>query len=264
MGMSSAMHKGGTVRTALIDADIPLYQCAAKGESDGETAEQIAMTCVEKFSNIAFRAKCSKKRIVFSGPGNFRKDLCDVYKRNRGPKPEAYLEAKELLVKWHGSEVCQHPRLEADDLLGIMATNGLTENPIICTIDKDLLQIPGWHFNFGHHHYEGDDFPRYINEATASKNLFLQLLTGDSTDAIVGIKRMGPVGANRCLEMLGASIGNQAESISVASQVYVSNDCFDDFARNLAMIYIWRKPMDEALLSDPIISEVASTIKSLR
>lgn len=263
MGMSEEMHKGGAVRTALIDADIPLYQCAAKGESGGETAEQIAMACVEKFSNIAFRAKCSKKRIVFSGPDNFRKDLCDVYKRNRGPKPEAYLGAKELLVKWHGSEVCQHPRLEADDLLGLMATNGLTENPIICTIDKDLLQIPGWHFNFGHHHYEGDDFPRYIDEATASKNLFLQLLTGDSTDAIVGIKGMGPVGAKKELQE-DDCISCARGAIGEASDVYKEHKCYEDFFRNLAMIYIWRKPMDEALLSDPIISEVASTIKSLR
>lgn len=260
--MSDTMHKGGITRTALIDADIPLYQCAAKGETDGETAEQIAMTCVEKFSNIAFRAKCSKKRIVFSGPDNFRKDLCDVYKRNRGPKPEAYLEAKELLVKWHGSEVCQHPRLEADDLLGIMATNGLTENPVICTIDKDLLQIPGWHFNFGHHHYEGDDFPRYIDEATAAKNLFLQLLTGDSTDAIVGIKGMGPVGAAKILNEEDW-VFDSFTAIERAETVYLEKGHNKDFFRNLAMIYIWRKPMDEALLADPVISSVASTIKSL-
>lgn len=263
MGMSSAMHKGGTVRTALIDADIPLYQCAAKADAAGETAEQAAAACSEKFGTIAYRAKCSKKRIVFTGSQNFRKDLCEVYKRNRSDKPETFLGAKELLMQWHKEEICQHPRLEADDLLGIMATNGLTENPVICTIDKDLLQIPGWHFNFGHHHYDGDDFPHYIGEAEAARNLFLQLLTGDSTDAISGIKGMGPVGAKKAMGE-DPCIDYDYEAIEFARSVYKEHKCHEDFLRNLAMIYIWRKPMDEALLANPIIAEVVGTIKSLR
>ena len=48
----------------------------------------------------------------------------------------------EYLVKEYKAEVCDGQ--EADDALGI----NQTDQTIICTIDKDLLMIPGQHYNF--------------------------------------------------------------------------------------------------------------------
>lgn len=70
------------------------------------------------------------------------------------------------------------------------------ENPsvIICSTDKDLNNTPGWHYNFK----EGRKY--WIDEDQAIKNFYLQLLTGDKTDNIIGIPGIGPVKAEQILE----------------------------------------------------------------
>jgi DNA polymerase-1 len=87
------------------------------------------------------------------------------------------------------------PTLEADDVLGILATSTHVDygERIIVTSDKDLLQIPGKHYN-----------PRNGKSATVTESagdyFFLtQVLTGDPTDGFPGIKGVGPKKAEKIL-----------------------------------------------------------------
>lgn len=121
------------------------------------------------------------------------------YKGNRSePRPHFYKEAREYLIR-KGALI--NPLLEADDYIGLEATayqNSTTSPiPVICTIDKDLDQIPGLHFNFVKEElYE-------VSEEDAHKFYLEQLLTGDNVDNIKGIHGMGPVKARKLLEERG-------------------------------------------------------------
>lgn len=79
--------------------------------------------------------------------------------------------------------------LEADDVLCMLQD----EDTYIYSKDKDLLQVPGWHYSKEKHDiYE-------ITQEDAVRFLAKQLLTGDSTDCIPGIKGIGPKTADKLL-----------------------------------------------------------------
>jgi len=130
--------------------------------------------------NVTDRAFC------FSGPDNFRKTLEPTYKAQRvSPKPLAFKGAKErLLPRYEG-------KLEADDLLGLHA-----EGNLVVTADKDLLQVPGLHYNPYAHYPE----IRTITPEEGAYNFLTQVLTGDSTDNYPGCPGIGPVTAAKILD----------------------------------------------------------------
>lgn len=77
--------------------------------------------------------------------------------------------------------------LEADDLLSMLQN----EHTFIYSNDKDLKQVPGFHF----------DLQRrvlyYVSEEEGMQMLLKQCLTGDTTDSIPGLKGIGPVKAEK-------------------------------------------------------------------
>jgi DNA polymerase-1 len=82
--------------------------------------------------------------------------------------------------------------LEADDVLGILATEPTNEERIIVSIDKDLLQIPGKVSRDGKTYEE-------ISEDEANYWHMMQTLTGDSTDGYSGCPRVGVKTAQKIL-----------------------------------------------------------------
>ena len=72
--------------------------------------------------------------------------------------------------------------LEADDILSMVQN----EHTFIYSEDKDLRQVPGWHWD--------QDQNRIIpiTEEDAMRNLISQLVKGDSGDNIPGLKGFGP------------------------------------------------------------------------
>jgi DNA polymerase-1 len=63
------------------------------------------------------------------------------YKAKRGGrKPLCFKALKERVFETYDCMVFNG--LEADDVLGIIATSGTYENPIIVSQDKDMLTIP--------------------------------------------------------------------------------------------------------------------------
>jgi len=78
--------------------------------------------------------------------------------------------------------------------VGVAATRFGPEAAVVCTIDKDMLQIPCWHFNFVKGTWTK------VSEAEGSLFFYTQILTGDAADNIKGIYRVGPVKAAKILE----------------------------------------------------------------
>jgi len=64
---------------------------------------------------------------------------------------------------------------------------------VIATVDKDLNNTPGWHFNWN----KGELY--WVSEEEATYNFYRQLLTGDRTDNIQGIPGIGPKKAEKIL-----------------------------------------------------------------
>jgi len=86
------------------------------------------------------------------------------------------------------------------------------ENPsvIIITVDKDLDNTPGWHYNF----VKKEKY--WITEEEGIRNFYKQLLTGDAVDNIKGIKGIGP---KRAEHLLGRG-KNEKDYYSIVLQQY--------------------------------------------
>lgn len=146
----------------------------------------------DKIQGILQLTECTEYTVYLTGDNNFRKELAvtNTYKGHRPEdgKPLLYQEMKDYLLKHHPCEIA-HDR-EADDLLSI----NQTDCTVLCSTDKDLDQVPGWHFNFR------DNELYYIPEQYAMYWSMVQLATGDSTDNIKGLKGIGYAKAEKALK----------------------------------------------------------------
>ena len=134
-------------------------------------------------------------RILLSGPGNFRNDIATVrgYKANRKEdhKPHWYQQIRNYLTEQWDAEVIEGR--EADDECAILTYQG-DGNSIICTIDKDLDQVPGWHYDY---------VKKVFYHTTPDEGAALfykQVLSGDSTDNIPGCYKVGSAIASRIVD----------------------------------------------------------------
>jgi DNA polymerase-1 len=194
---------------ALIDGDIVVYQSAAKAEtttdwgddtiaitgSKSETRESIDCI-VADLKNV-----CSADRVVlvFSDGSNFRKKVYPPYKSNRvgKRKPVTYQYGRDYSDEKY--ECISRPNLEADDVLGILATTvakGFAGDKVVCSIDKDMKTFPCSLYNWRH----PEEGIAVIDVDHADHAFHMQILMGDSTDGYPGCPGVGPVKAERLLE----------------------------------------------------------------
>jgi len=149
-----------------------------------------------------------KTRVLLSGPGNFRDDIATVrgYKANRkeAHKPHWYQQIRNYLTEQWDAEVISGR--EADDECSILTYQG-DGNTIICTIDKDLDQVPGWHYDYVKKIF-------YHTEEDEGHALFYkQVLSGDSTDNIPGCYQVGAVGAANIIDSIILEYGMDHDRI---------------------------------------------------
>lgn len=133
--------------------------------------------------------------VALSDERNFRKKLDPSYKDNRTDfrKPLVYNALRAFLRENY--VVRSAPYLEADDILGIMATNPKrTKDWIMVSSDKDLQQIPG-------RLYRPDrDALVSITEAEGHSFHMYQTLVGDRIDHYPGCPGIGDAKATRILD----------------------------------------------------------------
>ena len=107
---------------------------------------------------------------------------------------------------------------------------------IICSVDKDLNQIPGWHYNF----VKKEKY--FVDEEQAIRTFYTQLLVGDNTDNIQGVKGIGPAKAAKIL----SECKNEKEMYEACVKTYNNQELLNEMAQ---LIYIrrvegeeWRPP----------------------
>jgi len=201
-------------------------------------------------------------RLFLTGDNNFRFKLATIqpYKghRDKEDRPYWYDELRKYLVDEWDAEIVDG--MEADDKLGIVQYEDYNQaccvadyrfgpdahtNTIISTIDKDLNMIPGWHYNFV------KEERYWVDEHEALLNFYSQLLTGDVSDNILGIPKVGPKTAEKLL----VYCETEKEMYNVVRQCYQQNvDKFtpltklsiDEIIReNGKLLWIRRYPNEE-------------------
>lgn len=174
---------------SLIDGDLLVYRagfaCQSKDEQGEVVAEPLPYclhTVKSMMENILEKVGSHDYKVFLTGKDNFRNKIDPEYKANRkdAPKPVHYQDIRKYLENTWDAYVIDG--MEADDALGMCSHS----RSVICSIDKDLLMVEGNHYNFV------KDEWKIITPLEGKLNFYRQMITGDSTDNIPGIKGLGP------------------------------------------------------------------------
>ena len=194
---------------ALVDGDLILYRIGFTTETDSEDIARIRTD--ELVESILEETGASEYEVWLSDnrEGNFRYEIWQDYKANRTqPRPKHYEVIKEHLIKEWGARIAYG--MEADDALGCRQSKiyyqGFNEqlNTVICSIDKDLLQVYGEHYNFVRKEW------LFVSPWEGLQWFYKQILIGDSSDNVKGCKGIGPVKAGRAVDRIPAEAGEEA------------------------------------------------------
>ena len=234
---------------ALIDGDLVAYRCSASAENDGV---EIAVTrCDRLMQDILAVTTADSYRVFLTGGNNFRKDIDPEYKANRKDTiPPQYLQQcrEHLVVNWK-AEVCDGH--EADDALGVAQVSAwhipveeAVEETIICSLDKDLLQIPGKHYRWqiGTSKWTKEAELLNVDYLAGLRSFYISSLVGDKSDNVRGVDGIGKVRADKAL------IGAETEQEMFDTCRILYNDD-ERYFRNVKLLWIWREEND---IFDPV------------
>jgi DNA polymerase-1 len=190
--------------TLLIDGDEYLFRACVANELDirwddyNHVLQANEEACWSDFAGsidkLAQRFHTQDIKLCFSGTydtPNFRLAIDPSYKASRQEKrkPLCYAALRSEADDTYSTQA--FPGLEADDVMGILATKP-GANCIIVSQDKDMKTIPAkiW---------TGDEVLNVTKEEADYWHMF-QTLTGDAVDGFKGCPGMGPVGAKKILD----------------------------------------------------------------
>lgn len=240
----------------LIDGDILIYQIAAVTEENVEFSNEVIAAWVDineakqttdaAIHRIIDQTKSDDAVICLTDKTNWRKSILATYKANRIGirKPVAIAPLRQYLEKTRHCETWH--TLEADDVLGILLTEPVGERRIMYSRDKDLLQIPGLHWDHKLNKIVT------ITEADGDRQHWLQMLTGDATDNYFGVPGIGPKRAEKILDkadnnlwpdVVAAYENKGLTSSDALVQAQVSRICrYSDFDHEKREVKLWMPP----------------------
>ncbi len=183
--------------------------------------------------------------VFLTGGGNFRDRIATIrgYKSNRdkSSRPVHYAAIREYLTTQHGAVTVEG--IEADDILAIEAAkyDYDPEKVLIVAVDKDLLTVPGLHYNPSKKEFQT------VTAKQALVYFYRQVITGDTVDAIVGCWKSGAAVAetsitedmteyamySRCLELYRASL-------SKTGCLYAHMSAEDALLENARLLHLLR------------------------
>ena len=238
---------------ALIDADIVAYRCAASCKEEDQL--DVALVRTDQLMREIIEATQATEYMSFlSGSNSYRKHINPLYKANRKDMvpPRFLQDCREYLVTEWRSKLGHG--LEADDLLGIYQA----DDTIICSIDKDLLMIPGKHYNFVKQEWYD------VSVEQGNRHFWKQMLIGDKTDNIIGVQGLGPVKSARLID----PCETDQECLEVILSSYENDE--NRITMNAACLWIkrseeseWQSDL-ELILPSPLKQSVDTTSKSMR
>lgn len=170
----------------------------------GINLEEAKLHSDNRIKDILDATGCMDYELHFTSKReSFRYTLVDTkYKSGRtGRTPFGIIELRDLFLKEGKSTI--HTKWEADDIVVALKRDN-PDKYIMCAVDKDLLySLPGEHFNY----YQSTKYKIpmkwiEVDELTALKHHYMQVLTGDASDSVIGLDGIGPKGAEKILKGL--------------------------------------------------------------
>lgn len=239
---------------ALLDGDILAYRCAASCEPTSKKQfledEQVALWRLEKLmQDVIHDTSADSFECWLTGSNNFRKHVYPEYKANRKDmkNPVHLAMCKEYLIEHWDAKISDG--CEADDMLGIGQTNTnnefhqtrLMDTPdpesVIVSIDKDLLQVPGQHYNFVKQEFiEVDEHDGWVR-------FFTQMILGDRSDNVPGFDGTGRTSVPQFLATDIAELKNLSPE-DMFAHVYRMYDDKTQFEINYKLLWVWRQEND--------------------
>lgn len=232
----------------IVDGDILVYRAASSCEPTKakpylEPCETAIYRLHDTVQTIIKGTNCDFFEFYIQGTDNFRKELYPAYKANRTKPPPTWLQdCREILVTQYGARIINGH--ETDDELGIRQTfhDG---NSRICSIDKDLLMIPGSHYNWVKNEH------KLVSPLDGLKTFYKQIISGDGTDNIPSYDGKIRGSVPKFIEKLQAPIDSMTDEVEMYEYVLdvyfkswdedLEMSCLDTVKRNANLIYILRE-----------------------
>lgn len=192
-------------RIALIDADrlkyLVTYNIHKSIENNEIYPSTLEELCQERLESIFNWFEADGYIFCFSGKSyntfRFGAAISKEYKGNRKSnmlyeeQGDDMMKVVKYIQKLYPSLI--YSDLEADDILSFLHKE-FKEDTFIYSNDKDLIQIPGFHFD------EDKNDLIEISDQDAFRNLLGQVLQGDTTDNIPGLPQFGKKKVGTVLE----------------------------------------------------------------
>jgi 5'-3' exonuclease len=218
-----------TFDVAVIDADSILYQIAHYQPSPALCKKAFD----SRLADIMSEVSASSGAVFIKGKDNFRYRAAFDYKGNRKDTLEPEVKDRLEMLYAYAADFCiESEGAEADDYCGIAFRLAQEEGKtaIVCHIDKDLDTLPGWHYNFR---------KKEFYEVTPEQGytfLMKQILMGDATDNIQGIKGLGPKTAEKILA--DKPVANLLNVVLDTYRIKCGNTWQQDFVKSANLIWI--------------------------
>jgi DNA polymerase-1 len=207
-------------RTVIIDGDVLVYKTAeavadsydiATSEDDefiyrniGWASKRNATEYVDSLiDKICKETKADEVCICLSDmTSNFRKAINPEYKKHRKSIKPILYEFIRNYMNQTGYKLYERPRLEADDVIGIIATSTkiITGDKVVWSLDKDFKTIP---CKFFRAKPNGASEKYNVSEEEANWWFMYQTLIGDTVDGYYGCKGIGDKTAKKILGAVG-------------------------------------------------------------
>ena len=221
----------------LLDGDLFAYRCSASAEN-----ESVGIACSRVdllLDQIITDLNATEYQFYITGSTNFRYQVYPEYKANRKEDKPRHLEAvRQYMLSTHQATMSEG--CEADDLMGIAQCSAPEGATMIVSLDKDMLMIPGHHYSWQieggtpDKRWKKDAIQRYVSPLDGLKWFYTQMLQGDPSDNIKGVKGIGKVGA---LHMVGGCT-TEREMFDVVRDAY---SCDEEMLMNGKVLWIMRE-----------------------
>jgi len=263
---------------ALIDADMPANELGGVKGEDGEVLpwEVIAPIAKGRFVSIFIQSEAGGYEAFLSRGDTFRHELATIqpYKGNRDPakRPKWANRIKDMYHDVFNARWCDG--YEADDAISMRQWNDYTAlsvlgggdeqyikdnmNTVVCSRDKDLNTVPGWHFQWTLKREKEkaqkraqelgevyrDKPPYFVTLIQAIRNFYKQMLTGDPVDNIHGLYNVCPKSA--WVKQLD-EMDNEADMykhVVEKYKKYYAGKWYEWLTETGKLLHLWRKPND--------------------
>ncbi len=216
-------------KNAIIDADSILYQIAHVQPSPALCKKALD----NSLSEIMSATEATNGMVFIKGANNFRYLVAEDYKGTRKNTIEPEVKDRIDMLYEYSKDFCiESDDAEADDYCGVAAQLSMDENEsyVVCHIDKDLDMIPGWHYNFRKKEFYN------VSVEEGHYHLMKQLLMGDATDNIQGIKGLGPKTAEKILK--DVTHKHMFDKVIDTYKLKIGNDWEKALCKTANLIYI--------------------------